>query len=119
MKTKAAALQVLLLTGYLICPSLVSGSSILAVAAIAGRSHQHCLLRTGQELAARGHKFTLLASSIEGLTRRSLRSKAFPGLDLIEYDGPPYIGTTEWMETMPRDPKTVRALRSAGDGEPR
>ena len=121
MQAKAAVLQVLSLAACLIClfsPSLVCGSSILAVGAIAGRSHQYCLLRIGQELTARGHKFTLLVSSVEGLTRRSLRSRAFPGLDLVEFDGPPDIGTTEWIEALPRDLKTVRALQSIEQGEP-
>ena len=123
MQGKAAGLQVFPVAYCLIIissfsPSLVSGSSILAVGAIGGRSHQYCLLRIGQELAARGHKFTLLASSVEGLTRRSLTSRAFPGLDVIEFDGPPYVGTTEWRETMPRDLKSVRPVQSPEQIEP-
>ena len=85
----------------------VRSKSILGFAAIGARSHQYCLLRIGQELAARGHHFTLLVSSLEGLSIQDLGSKSFAGLEVVAFDGPPGVGTTEWYEQLSRDLNTV------------
>ncbi len=81
----------------------VNAGSFLGFAAIGARSHQYSVLRIGQELAARGHRFTLLVSDLEGLSVQELGSKAFPGLDVIAFNGPPDVGTTEWYEQLSRD----------------
>ncbi|KAL0053413.1 hypothetical protein WJX82_005386 [Trebouxia sp. C0006] len=61
------------------------------------------MLRIGQELAARGHRFTLLVSDLENLSIHELGSKAFPGLNIVAFSGPPGIGTKEWYEQLSRD----------------
>ncbi len=85
----------------------VQAGSILGFAAIGARSHQYCMLRIGQELAARGHTFTLLVSDLENLSIHELGSKAFPGLNIVPFKGPPGIGTKEWYEQLSRDLTTV------------
>ena len=85
----------------------VQAGSIVGFAAIGARSHQHCMLRIGQELAARGHRFTLLVSDLENLSIHELGSKAFPGLNILAFSGPPGIGTKEWYEQLSRDLTTV------------
>ena len=84
-------------------PVAVQSASILGFAAISARSHQYCMLKIGQELASRGHKFTLLVSDVEGLSLEKLGSKAFPELSLIAFRGPPYVGTKAWHDEYPRD----------------
>ncbi|KAL0028169.1 hypothetical protein WJX77_011786 [Trebouxia sp. C0004] len=61
------------------------------------------MLRIGQELAARGHTFTLLVSDLENLSVNELGSKGFPGLNIVAFSGPPGIGTKEWYEQLSRD----------------
>jgi len=85
----------------------VQAGSILGFAAIGARSHQYCMLRIGQELAARGHTFTLLVSDLENLSVHELGSKAFPGLNIVAFSGPPGVGTKEWYEQLSRDLTTV------------
>lgn len=85
----------------------VQAGSILGFAAIGARSHQYCMLRIGQELAARGHTFTLLVSDLENLSIHELGSKAFSGLNIVSFSGPPGIGTKEWYEQLSRDLTTV------------
>ena len=89
----------------------VQTGSILGYAAIGARSHQYCMLRIGQELAARGHTFTLLISDQENLSVNELGSKAFPGLNIVAFSGPPGIGTKEWYEQLSRDLTTVRSWK--------
>ncbi|KAL0039373.1 hypothetical protein WJX79_005388 [Trebouxia sp. C0005] len=81
----------------------VQAASILGFAAIGARSHQYCMLRIGQELSARGHTFTLLVSDLENLSVLELGSKAFPGLNVVAFSGPPGVGTKEWYEQLSRD----------------
>ncbi|DBA85796.1 TPA: UDP-glucuronosyltransferase 2A1 [Trebouxia sp. C0004] len=81
----------------------VQADSILGYAAIGARSYQYCMLRIGQELAARGHTFTLLVSDLENLSVNELGSKGFPGLNIVAFSGPPGIGTKEWYEQLSRD----------------
>lgn len=69
------------------------------------------MLRIGQELAARGHQFTLLVSSLESLSIQNLGSKSFAGLEVVAFDGPPGVGTSEWYEQLSRDLKTVSNWR--------
>ena len=85
----------------------VQSKSVLGFAAIGARSHQYCMLRIGQELAARGHHFTLLVSSLERLSIQDLGSKSFAGLEVVTFDGPPGVGTPEWYEQLSRDLNTV------------
>ncbi|DBA88869.1 TPA: hypothetical protein ACH3X2_000114 [Trebouxia sp. C0005] len=85
----------------------VQAASILGFAAIGARSHQYCMLRIGQELSARGHTFTLLVSDLENLSVLELGSKAFPGLNVVAFSGPPGVGTKEWYEQLSRDLTTV------------
>ena len=97
-----------LLAACLLLISDVKAVSVLGFALIGGRSHQHCVLRIGQELAARGHNFTLLVSDKENLTVEKLGSKAFPGLIVVQFAGPPGLGSFEWFQALSRDTKKVR-----------
>ena len=87
---------------------VVKASSILSFALVGGQGHQLPMLRVGQELAARGHNFTMLVSAADEITRNLLESRTFPGLKLIMFDGPPFIGSREWFTTIPRDPRQAR-----------
>ena len=87
--------------------SNVHATSVLAFAAVGARSHQFCVLRIGQALAARGHNFTLLISDQDDLTVDKLGSKAFHGLDIVAFRGPPFIGTDAWIQQLSRDLKEV------------
>ena len=80
-----------------------AASNILGIGTIGARSHQFAVLRVGQELQARGHNFTMLFSSGERLDRDGLGSRAFNGLNVVHFNGPEYVGTTEWFANQPRD----------------
>lgn len=108
-----SGLVALLVFLTVVAPVNVRGISILGFAAISARSHQYCMLRIGQELAARGHKFTLVVSDVEGLSLGKLGSKAFPGLELVAFKGPPYVGTKAWHDDYPRDlTKALKQLQN-------
>ena len=101
-----------LLVACLLSASDVNAVSVLGFALIGGRSHQYCVLRIGQELAARGHNFTLLVSDKEKLSVQELGSKAFPGLNVAQFAGPPGVGSSEWFQALSRDTKKVRQADS-------
>jgi len=84
----------------------------LGIAAIGSRSHQFCMLRVGQELASRGHHFTFLVSDQEDMGLKHLGAKAFPGLEVVEFAGPPDIGTQDWFTRFSRDVMAVGVLLS-------
>lgn len=85
------------------CPRLVAASNVLGFGAAGGRSHQFAILRVGQELQTRGHNFTMLVSSQEGLDLGKLGSRSFEGLKVVHFAGPRGIGTAEWFANLPRD----------------
>lgn len=97
-----------LLVASLLSAFDVNAVSVLGFALIGGRSHQHCVLRIGQELAARGHNFTLLVSDKENVDVQRLGSKAFPGLNVVQFAGPPGLGSFEWFQALSRDIRKVR-----------
>ncbi|KAL0052620.1 hypothetical protein WJX82_004873 [Trebouxia sp. C0006] len=77
------------------------------------RSHQFAVLRVGQELAKRGHNFTLLVSSEEALDKPRLGTRVFDGLHVATFQGPEGIGTQEWFVNQPRDvAEAMRAFQS-------
>lgn len=84
-------------------PGSATTSNILGLGTIGARSHQFAVLRVGQELQARGHNFTMLFSSGERLDHDGLGGRAFDGLTVVHFNGPEYIGTTEWFANQPRD----------------
>ena len=67
----------------------------LGIAAIGSRSHQLCMLRIGQQLASRGHQFTFLGNDQENMGLKHLGAKGFPGLEVVEFAGPPDIGAQQ------------------------
>ena len=87
----------------LILCSAVQAASILGFALVGGQGHQLPMLRAGQELASRGHSFTMLISEHDEITRDLLTSKAFPGLNLLTFQGPADVGTRQWFSSIPRD----------------
>lgn len=89
----------------LILCSAVQAASILGFALVGGQGHQLPMLRVGQELASRGHSFSMLISEHDEITKELLTSKAFPGLELLMFKGPADIGTRQWFTSIPRDPK--------------
>ncbi len=94
---------------YLVAVRLptAAASSILGFAMVGTASHQLNMLTLGRELVNRGQEFSLLLSSAETLSREIIKAKSFPGLQVLEFDGPPGIGTKEWAATLPLDPKEV------------
>ncbi|DBA78167.1 TPA: hypothetical protein ACH3X2_008133 [Trebouxia sp. C0005] len=88
----------------------VESKRFLGIAAIGSRSHQFCMLRVGQELASRGHHFTFLVSDQEDMGLKHLGTKAFPGLEVVEFAGPPDVGTQDWFTRFSRDVMAI--LRS-------
>lgn len=91
------------MTSIALTTSNVHGMSVLAFAAVGARSHQFCVLRIGQALAARGHNFTLLISDQDDLGLDKLGSTALVGLDLVTFRGPPFVGTDLWNQQRSRD----------------
>jgi len=92
----------------------VESKRFLGIAAIGSRSHQFCMLRVGQELPSRGHHFTFLVSEQENMGLKHLGAKAFPGLEVVEFAGPPDIGTQDWFTRFSRDIMAVGILLSFG-----
>jgi len=92
----------------------VESKRFLGTAAIGSRSHQFCMLRVGQELPSRGHHFTFLVSEQENMGLKHLGAKAFPGLEVVEFAGPPDIGTQDWFTRFSRDIMAVGILLSYG-----
>ena len=82
--------------------------SVLGFAVMAGLSHQLNILRIGQELAARGHNFSMLLSSTDSIGVDAVNKRSFPGLQLVSFDGPQGVGTEEWASGLSRDPQEVQ-----------
>ncbi len=87
----------------------VAAVNVLGFAVPGARSHQFAVLRVGQELAKRGHNFTLLVSSEEALDKQRLGKRAFDSLYMATFQGPEGIGTQEWFVNQPRDVAEVCA----------
>ncbi|KAL0022994.1 hypothetical protein WJX79_004166 [Trebouxia sp. C0005] len=91
----------------------VAAVNVLGFAVPGARSHQFAVLRVGQELAKRGHNFTLLVSSEEALDQQRLGKRAFDGLSVATFQGLVGIGTQEWFVNQPRDvAEAMRAFQS-------
>lgn len=84
-------------------------ASILSVGAVGASSHHMNLIRVGKELCKRGHTFTVLVSDTDTKSRRVLQQRAFPGLHVITFRGPPGIGSEDWAASMSRDPQVSAA----------
>jgi len=101
----------LLLQLYLVllafCARWCSASSVLGVATIGARSHTMNVVRIGRELVERGHNFSMLISESDNIGAETLDARAFPGLKIITFRGPPGIGTEEWASGFTRDPQKV------------
>ena len=72
-----------------------------------GRSHHMNIVRIGQELAERGHNFSMLVSDKDDIGTETLSSKGFPGLQVHTFRGPLHIGTEKWASELSRDPRLV------------
>ena len=68
------------------------------------------LVRVGKELARRGHNFTVLVSDQDSISRRVLKTRGFPGLEVVTFAGPPGVGSDAWAAEMSRDPQEVMSL---------
>ena len=62
-------------------------------------------LKIGQELVARGHRFSILISDADELSQSVLDGAE--GVRLLTFKGPPFHGTEEWAATLPQDPAEV------------
>lgn len=60
----------------------VCAESILGFAVMAGLSHQLNIFRIGQELAVRGHNFSMLLSSADTISIDAIKKGLFLGLTL-------------------------------------
>ena len=87
-----------------------TAASIISISLPGARSHQMNVLRIGRELSERGHEFTVLVSRVDTILQDLLRSRSFPALRVIEYDGPPGVGTEAWGLNLSRDPIGVCAI---------
>jgi len=85
----------------------VCAESILGFAVMAGLSHQLNILRIGQELAVRGHNFSMLLSSTDTISIDAIKKGSFPGLDVVTFGGPVHVGTEAWASSLSRDPQEV------------
>lgn len=79
-------------------------ASILGFSIVGGTSHQAAIARIGLELVERGHNFSLLLSSEDELSHSRLAHNPFGALNVLNFSGPPGIGTQEWRAQIPRDP---------------
>lgn len=93
----------------LLCSLVPNGcaDSILGVTVMAGLSHQLNILRIGQELAVRGHNFSVLLSSTDAISIDALKKRSFPGLDVVTFEGPVHVGTEAWASSLSRDSQEV------------
>ncbi|KAL0043684.1 hypothetical protein WJX82_007403 [Trebouxia sp. C0006] len=76
---------------------------------MAALSHQLNILRIGQELAARGHNFSMLISSTDAISIDALKNRSFPGFQVVTFDGPQGVGTEDWASSLSRDPQECAA----------
>ena len=91
--------------------SMAKASNILGFAMAGGRSHHMNIVRIGQELAERGHNFSMLVSDKDDIGTETLSSKGFLGLQVLTFRGPPHIGTEHWASNLSRDPRLVRCCQ--------
>ena len=92
------ARKILVATLVTLIPCMpASASSILAFATVGARSHQLGMLKIGEELVRRGHRFTLLLSSEE-----AAHTYLVPNMTSVTFHGPPRLGTLDWFTNMSR-----------------
>lgn len=92
--------------------SPVEAASILGFGTIGATSHQASLAAIGLELVRRGHTFRLLLSAHDELSRSRLAHEPFKALNVLNFSGPPGVGTQKWRESVPRDPAKARTRHS-------
>lgn len=90
---------------------MAKASNILGFAMAGGRSHHMNIVRIGQELAERGHNFSMLVSDKDDIGTETLSSKGFLGLQVHTFRGPLHIGTEKWASELSRDPRLVSRLQ--------
>lgn len=106
LKSRAAVwVPLTIVFALFVASATAEASSVLGFALVGGQGHQLPMLRLGRELSSRGHNFTMLLSTADEISRTLLQSQAFAGLNIISFDGPPYLGTRQWFEGLPRDPQ--------------
>lgn len=88
----------------------LEAASILGFSLPGGTSHQAAMSTIGLELTRRGHTFTLLLSSADELSHSRLAHEPFDTLKVLNFSGPPGVGTQAWRETIPRDPAEASFL---------
>ena len=85
-------------------------SSILGFAIVGGTSHQASIAHMGIELMKRGHNFTLLLSSEDEVSQALLARESFRAIRKIKFSGPSWIGSWDWLRSIPRDPQKAGSL---------
>ena len=85
--------------------SLPAGCSILGFVSIGLRSHQMLSIKVGRELIARGHKFSILLSAYDEISRAVVHEDE--PFQILTFQGHPGNGTHQWAARMPQDPKEV------------
>ena len=88
--------------------STACAKSVIGMAAVGGTSHVSSVGRIGLELQARGHRFGLLVSSKDEISRVRLAQGGLKGVRQIHFHGPPKIGTEVWQRAKKRDPRQVQ-----------
>ncbi len=92
-----AIVQAMLL---LVASKMACASSILGFAMTATVSHNANLLKIGQELASRGHNFSLLLSHHDSVVMDTAQKNSFPGLQTVLYEGP--YTDKDWASSLSR-----------------
>ena len=52
----------------------------------------------------------MLISDQDSISRNVLKTRAFPGLEVMTFAGPPGVGSNGWAAEMSRDPQEVTSL---------
>ena len=79
--------------------------SVLGFATVGLCSHQMLLIKIGRELIARGHKFGLLLSAHDTISRAALENAKH--IQLLTFEGHADSGTHNWAARMPQTPAEV------------
>ena len=103
----------LLLVLLLAVSTSTVAKAILGCAFTGAQSHHMSILRIGRELSARGHSFTMLLSSTDAVSIKTVNASAYSGLQIVTFAGPSGVlapGTEEWAAAFSRDTSKVCTL---------
>ena len=103
----------------LVLSGSASGSTIAGFAFPSCLSHQMNVLRVGQELGQRGHRFVWLISSSQPSSRTLAQTRAFENLVVLEYKALEEHFTQGELSRDPMEVSTCQTHRLAMSGQSR